>query len=498
MEIHLAGMNIDHTLLQDILTMLRQSADALSQDPPDPQKNAVLSDRLTKQLGTENMTPETISAAYARISRDPRSVDQLREEARQRVGKARRSNRNIIFGLGHASVAEHAVFNLDIIGVTRYLAEYIQSHRLCSFTEKSQRYIRLDTDYIVPPEIKNTPLADEYEQFTQNRFRDYNELCRIIDEETDQDPALAGEDARYILPLSVTTQMGMTVNARTLERLLQQAASADLEEFRGFGRRLFSVIDGIAPSVIKYTEGNDRCARMREALSRHVHPTRKPSADLKSPGKTVRLIAVTPDGDRLVAGALLAELNGCSISDTALQQYLNDPGKIKDVFRSVFKHMEPWDPAPRAFEYVTALFEVIISAAAYAQMKRHRMASMNSGPYDPSLGLTIPPVVLGTRGEALFEAAAKESAAMMQRIGDVAPAAAPYGTLACHRRRLTLAMNARELIHLSRLREDFHAQWDIRELSREMIRIARDRIPGCMIPACGKDAFDTYKESLGF
>ena len=36
-------------------------------------------------------TPETLSASYARISRDPRPIDELRRVARSEVEKARRS-----------------------------------------------------------------------------------------------------------------------------------------------------------------------------------------------------------------------------------------------------------------------------------------------------------------------------------------------------------------------------------------------------------------------
>jgi len=47
-----------------------------------------------------NLTPETLSAAYARISRDPRPVDELRAVSREEVEKARQSNQAIVFGLG--------------------------------------------------------------------------------------------------------------------------------------------------------------------------------------------------------------------------------------------------------------------------------------------------------------------------------------------------------------------------------------------------------------
>ena len=61
-------------------------------------------------LFMDHFTPETLSAAYARISRNPAPIPELRDKARKEVDKARRSNQAIIFGLGHSSVAEHAVF----------------------------------------------------------------------------------------------------------------------------------------------------------------------------------------------------------------------------------------------------------------------------------------------------------------------------------------------------------------------------------------------------
>ena len=45
----------------------------------------------------DDVTPETLSASYARISRDARPVDELRAAARAEVERARRSNQSIIF-----------------------------------------------------------------------------------------------------------------------------------------------------------------------------------------------------------------------------------------------------------------------------------------------------------------------------------------------------------------------------------------------------------------
>lgn len=127
MEVLLAGYNVDSAVLEE----LKKTS---------PERN--------------DITPETLSASYARISRDPRSVEELRAAARAEVEKARRSNRNIIFKMGHHSVAEHAVFNFDIIGISRLAVEELEKFRLCSFTEKSQRYIKLENGFLLPEENK--------------------------------------------------------------------------------------------------------------------------------------------------------------------------------------------------------------------------------------------------------------------------------------------------------------------------------------------------------
>jgi len=142
-------------------------------------------------------------------------------------------------------------------------------------------------------------------------------------------------------------------------------------------------------------------------------------------------------------------------------------------------------------------FELIISAAAYAQLKRHRMATITTGPYDPELGITIPPVLAKTEGEKILVEASRQSADLVRKISEVSPESTPYGLLACHNRRVLLKINAREMIHLSRLREDEHAQWDIRHLTQEMVRLSRNLMPGCMLPACGKHMYGSYRKTLG-
>lgn len=495
MKILLAGHNIDRETLNDHHRFFEELShyfhiDAAGGEPGVSEGDLMKACKALRDA--ENLTPETISAAYARISRDPRAVDLLREEARRWVGKARRSNRRIVFGMGHASIAEHAVFNLDIIDISRYVTESIQRHRLCSFTEKSQRYIHLGKDYIVPEEVRTAGLAKEFDRFVQTMFQRYDRLGQIISRATGRDLVETGEDTRYVLPLCTTTQMGMTANARNLEYMLRCAASSELTEIREFGRRLFRAIDGVAPSVIRYTEGS-RMLREGPGDLRRIFAGPGSATRSAEPGPAVRLIHATPRADDMVLEALRFSINGMGRSKDRAR---NLPESVKQrVFREILQKMEPWEAAPREMEYAQLCFEILISAAAFGQLKRHRMGTLTAAPYDVSQGITVPPVMGNTEAESMLKCSADEAGEMFERIARQAPPAAPYALLGAHRRKVMMQVSARELIHLSRLREDLHAQWDIRSIARDMIRLAREEMPLCMTLAAGKHEFDERQVS---
>ncbi|NOY07952.1 MAG: FAD-dependent thymidylate synthase, partial [Spirochaetes bacterium] len=190
MHIALAGINIDTILLEKIKTSLGEEAAGL--------------------------TPETLSASYARISRSQKTIRAIRENAVKEVEKARSSNKKIIFEMGHASVAEHAVMNFDVSGISRYAVEFIENFRLASFTEKSQRYVLFKEEYKVPKEILDGKYEKEYRSTIHTLASIYSEIyeklnARGIGEES------AKEDSRYATSLAALTQFGMTINARNLE-----------------------------------------------------------------------------------------------------------------------------------------------------------------------------------------------------------------------------------------------------------------------------------------
>ncbi len=88
-----------------------------------------------------------------------------------------------------------------------------------------------------------------------------------------------------------------------------------------------------------------------------------------------------------------------------------------------------------------------------------------------------------------FAGIARKSEELYREVKKKAPAAAPYILTNAHRRRVLFTVNARELYHIARLREDKHAQWDIQQLSRGMSSQAKEAAPLTMFLICGKDAY---------
>jgi len=158
--------------------------------------------------------------------------------------------------------------------------------------------------------------------------------------------------------------------------------------------------------------------------------------------------------------------------------------------------MQLYDSMLREFEYVNLTFNLTLSAACFGQLKRHRMSTITSQAYDPGLGVTIPESIkeIGMEGE--FNRIIDKTNQVYDQINKEIPLAAPYVLTNAHRKRVLIRLNARELYHISRLREDTHAQWDIQNISRVMASKAREVMPLTFALIGGKDKYSRIYQKL--
>ncbi len=434
-------------------------------------------------------TPETISAAYARISRSKKPVDELRKDAVLDIEKARRSNQTIVFEMGHSSVAEHAVFNFDIIGISRYLAEFVQRTRLASFTEKSQRYVTLDGDYVIPEEIQNdNEVLKQYQETIRLQNDTYISLFEKLKSYFIRTTSLskkdiegrAKEDARYVLSMATQTQMGMTINARSMEHLLKRLYALHFNEAKNLADILHEQVRNIAPSLIRYIEPSK--------YDTQKYKTDDFAESAKQVEKCTLLFYPAHADERIIAG-LIFRSTGTDYQTVFEDVKLMNKQDKEKILQKYLTDITCHDSLPREFELVDLIFQVNINSSCFAQLKRHRIATIISTDYDPKFGFTIPKSIDKITQKDAFRNVMEKSEKMYGILSEKYPEVKNYILTNANHKVVLFKCNMRELCHFARLRQDAHAQWDIRELAHNIIEKAKEVAPITSVLICGKDTF---------
>ncbi len=456
-------------------------------------------------------TPETISAAYARISHSPKGLQELRDEAVEQLDSARRSNESIVYRMGHSSIAEHAVFNLDIEDCSRLLVEFIESHRLASYTERSQRYVFFgDKTFQIPKELLGTGFEEELGTLDGERLDLYREMS--ADEEMmERFGDLLLEQTRYVLGLTCPTDLGMTVNARELEHIISAGAAHPLEEVRSLSDKLLETSSRLAPSLIKYTKGSDHVYKARKEILDHIrtHPDvdveREKGGDELTVPKGIRSTDMvcqgnpccSDDPEAEVVASIIFELSDLPMHRCRELAMEMDDDRMLKFLMPIFEGYPRHASMPRPFEMMDLTFDFEISASGYAQLKRHRMVTLLVQAYSPDKWET-PEAILEKAGYAarywdLQERGKNLHGRIAETMGEHV---AQYVLSNANIRRVMIKLNMRELYHFARMRSDIHAQKEIRDISERIVEMASRHYPIVCRMLCGKDRYFEAKEEL--
>ncbi len=114
----------------------------------------------------------------------------------------------------HLSVLEHAIASFRIKGVSRSLTHQLVRHRLCSFTQKSQRSINEHFfNYITPDSIKkNQEAMENFSEHMRKTREIYSKLRKL---------GIKNEDARFVLPNATESEIVITANFREWRHIIE-------------------------------------------------------------------------------------------------------------------------------------------------------------------------------------------------------------------------------------------------------------------------------------
>lgn len=216
-----------------------------------------------KLLNYTSRAEETIAQAgklcYSQVGVDEIAEKQDEESIARYV--------KMLQNLGHLSPIEHVSFTFAAEGVSRVLTHQLVRHRLASYSQQSQRYVKLDQfEYIMPKEIDENEEAREiFIRQMEESQKAYDDLTDILfekhyqsfmDEGQDEKSAKrsaskkAIEDARYVFPNACETKIVFTMNARNLLHFFNMRSCLRAQwEIRDLSDQMIRLVKDIYPNL---------------------------------------------------------------------------------------------------------------------------------------------------------------------------------------------------------------------------------------------------------
>lgn len=238
---------------------------------------------------------EKIIASAAKLCYSKSGAEDIMEELSEEKTK---DFLEMLMALGHQSPIEHTSFTFAIEGISRVLTHQLVRHRIASYSQQSQRYVKLDQfEYIIPPCIENNDEAKElFIKAMEADQKTYDKIVKIlsdahyknlIEEGKNEKQArstsekTAIEDARYVFPNACETKIMVTMNARSLLHFFEQRCCNRAQwEIRELAEKMIALVKEVAPTLFKFAgpscikgacpEGSMSCGKMKEMKSKYL------------------------------------------------------------------------------------------------------------------------------------------------------------------------------------------------------------------------------------
>ena len=195
--------------------------------------------------------PERAIATAARLCYAPVGASELMETMpAERVQSVLRT----IMESGHFSTLEHASYTFAVDGISRALTHQLVRHRLASFNQQSQRYVKFSDG--VPMVTPDTIAADPQ---TQAIFDEALDACvRAYDKLLAA--GVPAEDARYLLPNAAESKIVVTMNVRELLHFFSvRCCNRAQWEINELAHRMHELVRPTAPYV--FMDAGAPCVR---------------------------------------------------------------------------------------------------------------------------------------------------------------------------------------------------------------------------------------------
>lgn len=410
-----------------------------------------------------------------------------------------------IIGMGHKSIIEHDYLVFAICDVTPIIEQTIIGSRLTSFTIKSRREVDFRNVGYYIPEFRdkdlnthkdNKELKEKYSKHMKYLFNTYAD---IVDLGTNV------EDARFVLPYSYHSNIIMGLDMRELEKMtvaLYAGPLSKVSELKEFANNLLNIINEYVPYLSESIQKEIDKASTENTFEYLEKLSSRPEINII---EKTKLMSYTPNPDDVVIKSAIMYHYQCGENEAneIIEECCSKDSKFKESFMDIILHKEE----RRELEQVHFTFQIPISLSILTHLTRHRMHSLLIPEFIPMWDMKnhVTPATIKANEKCLelYENAVKKNIEVFNEFKkyNILEEDLIYFYLGCQMLNVMTTFNARTAQWICRLRCCNKAQWQIRNIAKDIAKQIKDVAPliGKGIgPTCVTDLIcNEGKESCG-
>lgn len=433
-------------------------------------------------------------------------------------GRGERFYERVFLEYGDESVSELVTAQVGIQNVSNVLSKIIEEGRIgLSYLEKSSRYVlyrekRSNRYLYLSPEKAGIPAEfyKEYDELNTNLFEFYGNAFKTITDYLHENSPLeetkfylpggeevkygdggvpedvmkkaydssvrsrALDEARFVLPSSTLTNIGISGNARAFSRLLERLKASRLRESEALYEELIGVLREVFPKLIDNVEtphgieNIEYLKKLKDFSPRHLMIENGQTEPL------VKLVSWEEDEKALnkIISAHYFEREGGDYLETLKVISSLHTDEKRDILEKICSlRGNRRNKVDRSFEHVYYTFEVNSNFGAFRDLQRHRTLTMQRKALTTDYGFEIPPII--SKIDHLkdeFSQVMKDAVRLNRSLRELDENASQYVVPFSFRHPVLVTVNLRELIYLTDLRSTPQAHFDLRNISRQMVK----------------------------
>lgn len=446
----------------------------------------------------DKLSPITIAAAMARLSRRGDMRITILDEFAHAMGKDEKLLQRVITAYGDDSVQQLVGTHLVVENASNLLTKKLEWGRLAAYLEQSTRYIYFDQKdangkfkYYTPEHFDEKTLK-MYDQIMDQIFELYSDMVHKLTDyvransdvpKKEQDVAWMGatraqacDAVRAVLPVATKSTVGIYGSGQAIENLIMNLMADELPEARLTGQKLLEHARQIIP---KFLERADKPERGGATIAYRAN-TRKKIAEIAeeilpsshaTDAQAVTLTSYWPKNELELVADMLYEHS--SLPQEDLKSFASELSyeKKQEIFTSYMgERLNRRHKPGRALEKAHYSWDIVCDYGIFRDLQRHRMVDdLAWQPLTPRYGYDIPELIeeagLTESFEKCFDLSLKLYSSLQ---GNGYALEAQYATLLGHKMRWKITYNAREAFHFHELRTSIQGHPGYRKLVLQM------------------------------